>query len=111
MNRTNIKFINLFRLSLKKYIKSIIFKKGCYIVFIKSVKDLTIFIKIVKSLTLFNYKMLIEIFAVDYPSKLLRFELSYILRSLNCKGLLILKIPVTNKILVPSLSKIYDSAN
>lgn len=111
MNRTNIELINLFRISMKKYIKSIIYKNGCYIIFIKSVNDLIIFTKIIKSLTLFNYKMLIEIFAVDYPSKLLRFELNYIFRSLNCKGNLILKLPLSNKIIVPSLSQIYDSAN
>lgn len=110
MNKFDIKIVKILGTTMKKYIKAIILKQGSYVVFLKSVKDLIIFTKIIKSLTLFNYKMLVEAFAVDNPSRNLRFELNYIFRSLNTRGNIILKISVNNKIVVPSLCSIYKSA-
>lgn len=55
--------------------------------------------------------MLIEIVAVDNPSRNLRFELNFIFRSLNNKGYFNVKTFVNNKMIVPSICSIFQSSN
>ena len=57
-----------------------------------------------------NFKMLLDITAVDYPKRAKRFEIVYILLSLKNHLRIRVKIFINDNEIVPSISKLYKSA-
>ena len=58
-----------------------------------------------------KFKQLVDITAVDYPQKENRFKIIYLLLSLEKNLRIIININIDDKIIVPSISKIFPSAN
>ena len=58
-----------------------------------------------------KFKQLIDITAVDYPHKEERFKLVYLLLSLENNLRIVININIDEKIIVPSLTKIYPASN
>ena len=58
-----------------------------------------------------KFKQLIDITAVDYPHKEKRFKIVYLLLSHENNLRIIININVEEKIMVPSITKIFPSAN
>ena len=58
-----------------------------------------------------KFRQLIDITAVDYPHKEERFKLVYLLLSLENNLRIVININIDEKIIVPSLTKIYPASN
>ena len=58
-----------------------------------------------------RFKQLIDITAVDYPEKEKRFKMVYLLLSLENNLRIIINVNIEEKIVVPSITKIFPSAN
>ena len=74
------------------------------------IKDILKLFSKLKEYSDLNFKMLLDITAVDYPSRSKRFEVVYNLLSLNNFYRLRVKIFLNDSTSVPSLTKIYHSA-
>ncbi len=76
-----------------------------------SANEITEVIQFLKSDNRFKFKQLIDIAAIDYPNKEKRFELVYLLLSIenNQRIKISIKFEIDEKI--PSLTKIFPSAN
>ena len=76
-----------------------------------SANEITEVIQFLKSDNRFKFKQLIDISAIDYPNKEKRFELVYLLLSIenNQRIKISIKFEIDEKI--PSLTKIFPSAN
>ena len=74
------------------------------------IKDILKLFSKLKEYSELNFKMLLDITAVDYPSRSKRFEVVYNLLSLNNFYRLRVKIFLNDSTSVPSLTKIYHSA-
>ena len=68
-------------------------------------------IKFLKDNDHLQFDQLIDITAIDYPSRDLRFDIIYILISLTLNQRIILKSPVNENDNLDSISSIYKSAN
>ena len=58
-----------------------------------------------------RFKQLIDITAVDYPEKEKRFKIVYLLLSLEKNLRIVINIYINEKIVVPTITKIFPSAN
>ena len=58
-----------------------------------------------------KFKQLIDITAVDYPEKEKRFKIVYLLLSLEKNLRIVINIYIDEKIVVPTITKIFPSAN
>ena len=58
-----------------------------------------------------RFKQLIDITAVDYPEKEKRFKIIYLLLSLEKNLRIVINVHINEKDLVPSITKIFPSAN
>ena len=58
-----------------------------------------------------RFKQLIDITAVDYPEKEKRFKIVYLLLSLENNLRIVINVKIEEKNLVPSITKIFPSAN
>ena len=58
-----------------------------------------------------KFKQLIDITAVDYPEKEKRFKIVYLLLSLEKNLRIVINIYINEKIVVPTITKIFPSAN
>ena len=67
--------------------------------------------KILKNENKYNFNQLLDITAVDYPSRELRFDLIYIIQSLNHNKNIILKTSIKDKERLESITNIHKSAN
>jgi len=94
---------------LKKGLRALILKKNQIICVIDESYILEI-LKILKGSSFSAYKQLMDIFIVDYPNRRKRFELNYVLLSVKHSKRMIIKIFVTDKTRVLSVTKIYSSA-
>ena len=81
------------------------------LLFNTSVSEVTEVIKFLKLDNKFKFKQLIDIAAIDYPNKEKRFELVYLLLSIenNIRVKISIKFEINEKI--PSIVKIFPSAN
>ena len=64
-----------------------------------------------KTLNNLNFNMLLDITAVDYPQRAKRFEIIYNLLSLKNHLRIRIKIFVNDNEIIPSISKLFKSAN
>jgi len=93
------------------YINSINLKKN-YIILNINLKNLIYIIYILKNYLFFQYKQLLDLFAVDYPQKVnKRFELNYYLLSIKYNLRILIKSNVNNIEIIPTISNLYNSAN
>ena len=58
-----------------------------------------------------RFKQLIDITAVDYPEKEKRFKIVYLLLSHENNLRIVINVHIDEKVVVPSITKIYPSAN
>ena len=86
-------------------------KNNCFELIIKNKKELLRITKNLKVNKLLAFDQLIDITAVDYPSRNLRFELVYIFLSLIKNIRLIIKIHLNEEEGVESISSIHKAAN
>ena len=75
------------------------------------IKDLSSAILYLKTNNQCRFKQLIDITAVDYPEKEKRFKIVYLLLSHENNLRIIININIEEKIIVPSITKIFPSAN
>jgi len=75
------------------------------------IDDLSSVILYLKTNENFKFKQLIDITAVDYPEKEKRFKLVYLLLSHENNLRILIDINIDEKIIVPSITKIFPSAN
>ena len=75
------------------------------------IKDITSTIIFLKNNEKCKFRQLIDITAVDYPEKERRFKLVYLLLSHENNLRIIINSNITEKTTVPSITKIYPSAN
>ncbi len=76
-----------------------------------NVEDLISVILFLKSNDKCRFKQLIDITAVDYPNKEKRFKIVYLLLSHENNQRIIVNINIDEKNVVPSITKIFPSAN
>jgi len=76
-----------------------------------NIKDLSSVILYLKTNNECRFKQLIDITAVDYPEKEKRFKIVYLLLSHENNLRVIININIDEKIIVPSITKIFPSAN
>ena len=75
------------------------------------VEDLTSTILFLKTNNKCRFKQLIDITAVDYPEYEKRFKIVYLLLSHENNLRIIINVNINEKIVVPSITKIFPSAN
>ena len=75
------------------------------------VKDLSSTILFLKTNAKCRFKQLIDITAVDYPENEKRFKIVYLLLSHENNLRIVININIDEKIIVPSITKIFPSAN
>ena len=73
--------------------------------------DINNIFKIIKDDNKFIFDQLLDITAVDYPSREYRFDLIYILQSLKHNKKIILKTFIKDKEIIESITNIHKSAN
>ena len=76
-----------------------------------NVEDLISTVLFLKTNDKCRFKQLIDITAVDYPKKEKRFQIVYLLLSHENNSRIIIKINIDEKESVPSITKIFPSAN
>jgi len=76
-----------------------------------NVEDLISVILFLKTNDKCRFKQLIDITAVDYPNKEKRFKIVYLLLSHENNQRIIININIDEKNVVPSITKIFSSAN
>lgn len=94
----------------KRYLKLITVKRDIMILVLSDNKFLNILMYFLQKLSLFRYQSLIDIVCIDYSFRLNRFELCYLLRNLTKQKMLWLKLFVSDKNTVCSVSDIFPSA-
>lgn len=94
------------------FFRKIVIKKNNNTILIYIDKDnLLTLLNFLKNHTLLQFKTLISVTAVDYPKKKDRFEVNYFLLSYLLNTRVIVKVSVDDTTPLPSISKIYNSAN
>ena len=76
-----------------------------------NVKNIFKVAKVIKDYERLKFGQLMDITAVDFPSKEDRFEMVYIFLSINLKARLIIKFSIDDEVNIESLSSIFPSAN
>ncbi len=59
----------------------------------------------------FDFRVLVDITAVDYPKRIKRFELVYHFLSLRLNHRLRLKVPIAEDVIAPTITDVYNCAN
>lgn len=107
-----IKYKITLKLSLGALIENIIFKpKSKMIILNVQKQNVKMLLFLLKKLSIFNYKCLMDILVVDYPSRNKRFELVYCLLSVRHNKRLLIKTFVSDKELMQSMTALFKSAN
>ena len=75
------------------------------------INDLSSTILFLKTNSKCKFKQLIDITAVDYPGNIKRFKIVYLLLSHENNLRIIISINIDEKTIVPSITKIFPSAN
>jgi len=75
------------------------------------IEDLSSTILYLKTNEKCKFKQLIDITAVDYPKKEKRFKIVYLLLSHENNLRIVLNVNINEKVIVPSITKIFPSAN
>ena len=75
------------------------------------IEDLSSTILYLKTNEKCKFKQLIDITAVDYPKKEKRFKIVYLLLSHENNLRIVLNVNINEKLMVPSITKIFPSAN
>ena len=75
------------------------------------IEDLSSTILYLKTNEKCKFKQLIDITAVDYPKKEKRFKIVYLLLSHENNLRIVLNVNINEKLIVPSITKIFPSAN
>ena len=81
------------------------------LLFKTSVSEITEVIKFLKLDNRFKFKQLIDIAAIDYPNEEKRFELVYLLLSIENNARVKISIKLETNEKIPSIVKIFPSAN
>jgi NADH dehydrogenase (ubiquinone) Fe-S protein 3 len=111
-NDINWYFIYYIILMLGKYIKKIKLSRGEYHIYLKDYNDLEKVLYFIKYNMICQFKILIDICGVDFiQNSKNRFEINYNLLSVKYWSRLHIKINVNEFIAVPSIIKIFKSAN
>jgi len=93
-------------------IKHIILKpKSKIIILIIEQENINMLLLFLKKFSLFNYKILMDIVAVDYPTRNKRFELIYTLLSVRFNNRLLIKTHLADKQLITSVTSLFKSAS
>lgn len=103
-------FCNYLLACLNKYIKKININKD-YLRLNIDPKYLTFFIKFLALHTYYRYNLLVDIACYDKLWNAKRFELNYILLSLDYNSQLIISLDITQNDIVSSLSNIFNGSN
>lgn len=107
-----IKYKTTLKLSFGSVIENIIFKPKSKMVILNVQKqNVKILLFLLKTFSIFNYKCLMDILVVDYPSRNKRFELVYCLLSVRYNKRLLVKTFVSDKELMQSMTSLFKSAN
>jgi NADH:ubiquinone oxidoreductase subunit C len=98
-----LKLINL-------WIESIIIKSSVVIVVVKPInlKNVVTFFKFMFSN---NYSSMMDVWGVDYPHRIFRFEVNYMLLNYSLPHRIILRSYATEYSNLPTVSHIFNSAN
>lgn len=80
----------------------------CYV---KKSSDLIPLISCLKHHTEFQFSQLMDLYAVDYPSRQKRYEVHYLLLSLTYNQRLRLKLEIELEEMIPSIASLYPSGN
>ena len=76
-----------------------------------NIKDLSSVILYLKTNDQCKFKQLVDITAVDYPEKEKRFKIVYLLLSHENNLRVIINMNIDEKTIIPSITKIFPSAN
>jgi NADH-quinone oxidoreductase subunit C len=102
--------VYFFILSFKSVLSSFVTISPGLVTFRLAVEDLKFFLYFLKYKSEFQFLTLIDLFCVDYPHKLGRFELNYILLSIFNNFRVSLKVSVPKDCSVPSISSMFPSS-
>lgn len=105
----NEQFVTSLVRCVPKWIDRVVQSKNELVVYV-SPKYLTPFLRFVKDHTQTQYKMLMDITAIDYPSESKRFHLVYNLLSIQYNGRLVVKTCVHELEPVDSVTPLFSSA-
>ena len=94
----------------ERYIKKVVLKNIINIIVYINISNFENFVVYIKNYSFFKYKMLLDIFVVDYPKNKKRFEVNYMFLSLDQNSRLLVKIFVNEEENVKSLYLYYKSA-
>lgn len=103
-------FINFINKSIKSIVNCILSKKSYIIINIES-KDLIKFLIFIKNSSFLQFKVLIDLWAVDYLFENKRFEINYLLLSPINNLRVIIKVRVKNLERISSVTSLYNSAD
>ncbi len=107
---TSEKICNIFAAQIKSNDINVVEFNNSIILNIEN-NDLTAIVKILKDNESLKFNQLIDITAVDYPSRTKRFELVYLFLSVSFNKRLIIKTKLDEDVTVDSLTSIYPCAN
>ena len=111
-NDINWYFIYYIILMLNKYISKIKLSKGEYHIYLKNYNDLEKVLFFFKYNIICQFKILIDICGIDFiQNNKTRFEINYNILSIKYWSRIHLKINIKEFIAVPSIIKIFKSAN
>ncbi|YP_717282.1 nad9 (mitochondrion) [Ostreococcus tauri] len=103
--------VNLPLLLFPKWVQKVIAQSNEVTLVLKSPQDLHPVLEILKNHSATQFKMLIDITAVDYPSREARFEVVYHLLSVQRNTRLRLKVQCSEHAIVESVTSLYPAAN
>ena len=95
---------------LNNWIEALIIKPNVTILVVKP-NNLKNLVKFFKYLFDNNFSSLMDIWGVDYPHRLFRFELNFLLLNLNCSYRIIIRTFTNEYIPISTVSDIYNSAD
>lgn len=106
-----INFCNIFK-DFNKYVESFVFKLMFKTLIINvNKKNINLILKFLRNSSNYCFKQLIDLFVIDYPQRLNRFEINYVLLSLKFNIRIILKVFLKDKKAVYSSIQLFSSAS
>ena len=91
-------------------IKSIVNHRSFLIIEVKK-EYIALFLKLLKEHSFLKYDYLLDIWGVDYPGLLNRFEVNYLVTSVSFKINLIIRVKVKEHEGLPSISNLFSSSS
>lgn len=95
---------------MEKYIKKIVIKTRVNLIIYVCKEYLREFMCYIQTFSFLKYKMLMDIFVVDYPKNKKRFEVNYMVLSLDQNSRILIKVFVREEEDINTLSFLYNSA-